>query len=138
MNNLDVQALRRIFDLLQTHFPERLSELWFLNAPWIFWGAPEHPAPGEKGGGPDANPGTLCMSNTCAGNSLAHGPHEDAACSAGLWRMVSPFISPATRSKITFLSGGQRQKMLESYIPMEVSPVPQLATRRRHLSRVNL
>ncbi len=40
MNNLDVQALRRIFDLLQTHFPERLSELWFLNAPWIFWGAP--------------------------------------------------------------------------------------------------
>ena len=39
MNNLDVQALRRIFDLLQTHFPERLSELWFLNAPWIFWGA---------------------------------------------------------------------------------------------------
>ena len=42
MNNLDVQALRRIFDLLQGHFPERLSELWFLNAPWIFWGAPRH------------------------------------------------------------------------------------------------
>ena len=38
MNNLDVKALRAIFELLQGHYPERLSELWFLNAPWIFWG----------------------------------------------------------------------------------------------------
>ena len=37
--------------------------------------------------------------------------------------MVSPFISPATRSKITFLSGAQRQKMLEALIPAHVSPV---------------
>ena len=44
--------------------------------------------------------------------------------------MVSPFISPATRSKITFLSGAQRQKMLESYVPMEVSRIPQFAMRR--------
>ena len=47
MNNLDVKALRAIFELLQGHYPERLSELWFLNAPWIFWGEsppPPHPA----------------------------------------------------------------------------------------------
>jgi CRAL/TRIO domain len=24
--------------MLQGHFPERLSQLWFLNAPFIFWG----------------------------------------------------------------------------------------------------
>ena len=38
MNNLDVKALRTVFALLQGHYPERLSQLWFLNAPWIFWG----------------------------------------------------------------------------------------------------
>ena len=42
--------------------------------------------------------------------------------------MVSPFISPATRSKITFLSGAQRQKMLESFIPIEVSRILRVAT----------
>ena len=24
--------------LLQNHYPERLAQLWFLNAPSIFWG----------------------------------------------------------------------------------------------------
>lgn len=36
--NLDVKALQAIFELLQSHYPERLSALWFLNAPFIFWG----------------------------------------------------------------------------------------------------
>lgn len=36
--NLDVKALQAIFELLQSHYPERLSALWFLNAPLIFWG----------------------------------------------------------------------------------------------------
>ena len=38
MRNLDVGALTAIFDLLQQHYPERLGELWFLNAPFLFWG----------------------------------------------------------------------------------------------------
>jgi hypothetical protein len=36
--NLDVKMLAAIFEVLQGHYPERLSELWFLNAPFIFWG----------------------------------------------------------------------------------------------------
>lgn len=36
--NLDVKALQAIFELLQSHYPERLNALWFLNAPLIFWG----------------------------------------------------------------------------------------------------
>lgn len=36
--NLDVKALQAIFELLQSHYPERLCALWFLNAPLIFWG----------------------------------------------------------------------------------------------------
>lgn len=36
--NLDVKALQAIFELLQSHYPERLCALWFLNAPFIFWG----------------------------------------------------------------------------------------------------
>lgn len=64
--------LRRV---LQGHFPERLSQLWFLNAPFIFW---------------------------------------------GLWRIVSPFIEPATRDKIVFLSGVERTSRLAAAIPPEV------------------
>ncbi len=33
-----MKALQAIFELLQSHYPERLSALWFLNAPFIFWG----------------------------------------------------------------------------------------------------
>jgi hypothetical protein len=36
--NLDVKALQAVFELLQSHYPERLHALWFLNAPFIFWG----------------------------------------------------------------------------------------------------
>ncbi len=36
--NLDVKALQAIFELLQAHYPERLAALWFLNAPFLFWG----------------------------------------------------------------------------------------------------
>ena len=36
--NLDVKALQAVFELLQSHYPERLAALWFLNAPFIFWG----------------------------------------------------------------------------------------------------
>lgn len=38
MKNLDVGALQAVFEVLQQHYPERLGELWFLNAPFIFWG----------------------------------------------------------------------------------------------------
>ena len=38
MGNLDVEGLKALFDLLQRHYPERLAELWFLKAPFIFWG----------------------------------------------------------------------------------------------------
>ncbi len=33
-----MKALQAIFELLQSHYPERLNALWFLNAPLIFWG----------------------------------------------------------------------------------------------------
>jgi len=36
--NLDVKALQAVFELLQSHYPERLHGLYFLNAPFIFWG----------------------------------------------------------------------------------------------------
>lgn len=39
LKNLDAKWLSAIFDLLQSHYPERLAALWFLNAPFIFWGA---------------------------------------------------------------------------------------------------
>ncbi|GAQ85884.1 Sec14p-like phosphatidylinositol transfer family protein [Klebsormidium nitens] len=35
-SNLDSAALRHIFDFLQGYYPERLSKLYFLNAPFIF------------------------------------------------------------------------------------------------------
>lgn len=78
MNNLDFKALQGVFSLLQGHFPERLSQLWFLNAPFIFW---------------------------------------------GLWRCMSPFIEPATRDKIVFLSGAERAARLNEVIPYQVLPV---------------
>lgn len=76
MKNLDVGALQAVFEVLQQHYPERLGELWFLNAPFIFW---------------------------------------------GLWRVVSPFIQQATKEKIKFLSGRDRERMLQQYIPQDVS-----------------
>ncbi len=33
-----MKALQAVFELLQSHYPERLHALWFLNAPFIFWG----------------------------------------------------------------------------------------------------
>ncbi|EFN60174.1 hypothetical protein CHLNCDRAFT_133670 [Chlorella variabilis] len=38
--NLDVKVLLAIFELLQQHYPERLNRrvLFFLNAPFLFWG----------------------------------------------------------------------------------------------------
>lgn len=38
MQNLDAKGLSAIFDVLQQHYPERLAVLWFLNAPFLFWG----------------------------------------------------------------------------------------------------
>ncbi|KAL3144014.1 hypothetical protein ABBQ32_003820 [Trebouxia sp. C0010 RCD-2024] len=76
MKNLDVGALQAVFEVLQQHYPERLGELWFLNAPFIFW---------------------------------------------GLWRVVSPFIQQATKEKIKFLSGKERDRMRQ-YIPQDVLP----------------
>lgn len=36
--NLDAKALLAVFELLQSHYPERLYRLYFINAPFIFWG----------------------------------------------------------------------------------------------------
>ncbi|GAB4814590.1 hypothetical protein N2152v2_001636 [Parachlorella kessleri] len=36
--DLDAKALGAIFELLQAHYPERLARLYFVNAPFIFWG----------------------------------------------------------------------------------------------------
>ena len=38
MDSLDATALKSIFELLQTHFPERLDRLVFVGAPAIFFG----------------------------------------------------------------------------------------------------
>lgn len=76
MKNLDVGALQAVFEVLQQHYPERLGELWFLNAPFIFW---------------------------------------------GLWRVVSPFIQQNTKDKIKFLSSKDRERLLQRYIPPDVS-----------------
>jgi len=38
MANLDAQGFSAIFDVLEKHYPERLAILWFLNAPFLFWG----------------------------------------------------------------------------------------------------
>lgn len=73
--NLDSKALQAVFEILQQHFPECLSELWFLNAPFIFW---------------------------------------------GLWKIVSPFINPATKEKIVFVNKSQQASRLHSSISEEV------------------
>ncbi|DBA77591.1 TPA: hypothetical protein ACH3X1_009392 [Trebouxia sp. C0004] len=77
VKNLDVGALQAVFEVLQQHYPERLGELWFLNAPFIFW---------------------------------------------SLWRVVSPFIQANTKAKIKFLSGKDRERMLQESIPPDVLP----------------
>ena len=38
MENMDVAGLKQIFGLLQSHFPERLARMVFLDPPVIFWG----------------------------------------------------------------------------------------------------
>jgi hypothetical protein len=79
LGNLDAKALQAVFEVLQQHFPESLSELWFLNTPMLFY---------------------------------------------GLWKVVSPFIQPATKDKITFLSGRTRGAVLaENVSPQVVSPI---------------
>ena len=75
MKNLDVGALQAVFEVLQQHYPERLGELWFLNAPFIFW---------------------------------------------GLWRVVSPFIQPATKDKIKFVTNKEKVQLLRQHIPDQV------------------
>ncbi|KAK9808894.1 hypothetical protein WJX72_005949 [[Myrmecia] bisecta] len=40
----------------------------------------------------------------------------------GIWRLVGPFIQPATKEKIQFLSGAARQRTLNQFIPQEVLP----------------
>lgn len=79
MRNLDVKSLGKIFELLNSHYPERLAGLWFVNAPWIFWGA---------------------------------------------WRVVSPFVDPATRQKIRFASAapGSAPPELAKAVPPSVLP----------------
>jgi len=36
MDNMDVASLKQIFGLLQSHFPERLGRMVFLDPPVIF------------------------------------------------------------------------------------------------------
>lgn len=38
IKNLDAAALRASFTMLEQHFPERVVEIWMLEAPTIFWG----------------------------------------------------------------------------------------------------
>ncbi|CAG9461980.1 unnamed protein product [Pedinophyceae sp. YPF-701] len=38
MGDLDVATLRGIMSVLQSHFPEALARLWFVNAPFVFSG----------------------------------------------------------------------------------------------------
>lgn len=77
MRNIDVAALRAIFDLVQHHYPEHLAMMWFLNAPFIFRGA---------------------------------------------WKGISPFIQPATKAKIEFLSGDHGRTVLQDNISLQVQP----------------
>lgn len=77
LGNLDAKALQAVFEVLQQHFPESLSELWFLNTPMLFY---------------------------------------------GLWKVVSPFIQPATKDKITFLSGRTRGAVLAENVSPQVLP----------------
>ncbi|KAI3429661.1 hypothetical protein D9Q98_005746 [Chlorella vulgaris] len=38
IKNLDASALRASFAMLEQHFPERILDIWMLEAPTIFWG----------------------------------------------------------------------------------------------------
>ncbi len=38
IKNLDASALRASFAMLDQHFPERILDIWMLEAPTIFWG----------------------------------------------------------------------------------------------------
>lgn len=77
LRNLDVAALRAIFDTLQQHYPERLAQLWFVNAPLIFW---------------------------------------------GIWKLVCPFIQPATRDKLVFVGLGGKDNPLRRAVGEQVLP----------------
>lgn len=77
LGNMDAKALQAVFEVLQSHFPESLSELWFINTPMLFY---------------------------------------------GLWKVVAPFIQPATKEKITFLSGRKRGTVLAENISPQVLP----------------
>ena len=75
--NVDINFLRGVFDLLQTHFPETLSRLYFIDAPLLF---------------------------------------------LGVWKCVTPFIQPATKSKIVFLSGAAGRRILADAVGPSILP----------------
>jgi hypothetical protein len=96
--NVDINFLRGVFDLLQTHYPETLSRLYFIDAPLLF---------------------------------------------LGVWKCVTPFLQPATKSKIIFLSGATGRRHLAeavgpSILPPDLNgsgqflPVDEAATILRH------
>jgi len=75
--NIDIKFLRGVFDLLQTHYPETLSRLYFIDAPLLF---------------------------------------------LGVWKCVTPFLQPATKSKIIFLSGAAGRRHLAEVIGPSILP----------------
>jgi CRAL/TRIO domain len=75
--NVDINFLRGVFDLLQTHFPETLSKLYFIDAPLLF---------------------------------------------LGVWKCVTPFLQPATKSKIVFLSGAAGRRQLSEAVGPSILP----------------
>ena len=75
--NVDINFLRGVFDILQTHFPETLSRLYFIDAPLLF---------------------------------------------LGVWKCVMPFIQPATKSKIVFVSGANGRQQLSDAIGPSILP----------------
>ncbi len=117
-----MKALQAVFELLQAHYPERLAALWFLNAPFIFWGVWRL-----------VSPCTETMLSCKVFNIIvlyyrqSTGPQmvllrhmEDARADEEAWlaRQVRPFIrTEETRSKIVFLSGAARQEALQQGIP---------------------
>ncbi|KAL4531406.1 hypothetical protein Ndes2437A_g08738 [Nannochloris sp. 'desiccata'] len=75
--NVDINFLRGVFDLLQTHYPETLSRLYFIDAPLLF---------------------------------------------LGVWKCVTPFLQPATKSKIVFLSGAAGRRHLADAVGPSILP----------------
>lgn len=75
--NIDINFLRGVFDLLQTHYPETLSRLYFIDAPLLF---------------------------------------------LGVWKCVAPFLQPATKSKIIFLSGAAGRRHLAEVVGPSILP----------------